>query len=159
MIQKSFILFGLVLVIIAGMIMVSACTSSVTPTATPVATPTAAPSATPLPPVSNNTTAAYNVSDNNKTVSVKNGESFKVTLEENPSTGYGWNASVTSGLTLVNSTYLPPNTTLVGAPGLREWQVMANGTGDQQFSAVYKRSWEPTFGNETAYVLNVTVTA
>jgi len=109
--------------------------------------------------VSNNTTAAYNQSNNNTTVNVKNGENFTITLEENPSTGYAWNASVTSGLTIVNSTYLPSNTTLVGAPGLREWRITANGTGDQKFSAIYKRSWEPTFGNETAYNLNVTVTA
>lgn len=158
MIQKSFVLFCLALVLIAGMITVSACTGTVTPTATPTATPSAAPTAAPLLS-SNNTMAAYNQSDNNKTVSAKIGDKFTVTLDENPSTGYLWYMNVTGGLTIVNDTYLPPNTTLVGAPGLHVWQIEAAGAGDQKFNATYKRLQEPTIGNETTYVLNVNVTA
>ncbi len=160
MVRKSFALFGLALVIIAGMIMVSACTGTGTPTAAPSATPSAVPSVTPTAPPSNNTTvtmASYGQSDNNTTVSAKNGETFKISLEDNPSTGYVWNVSVTSGLTIVNNTYLPPNTTLVGAPGIREWQVTVNGTGTQQFSGIYKRPLEPLIGNETTYLLNVKI--
>ncbi len=155
MIPKSLALFGLAVVVIAGMILVSACTG----TGTPTAIPTATPSATPSPAPSNNTIAAYNQSDNNKTVSAKIGDKFTVTLDENPSTGYSWYMSVTNGLTIVNDTYLPPNTTLVGAPGLHVWQIEADGTGDQKFSAIYKRLQEPPTGNETTYVLNVNVTA
>jgi inhibitor of cysteine peptidase len=100
---------------------------------------------------------AFNQSDNNRTVSVNSGKSFTVTLEENPSTGYAWNVSVTSGLTIVNDTYLPPNTTLVAVPGLHEWRVLVNGTGDQKFNGTYKRPQEPLTGNETTYVLNLKV--
>ncbi|HEY3274454.1 MAG TPA: protease inhibitor I42 family protein [Methanocella sp.] len=161
MVTKPLALFGLAVVVIAGMMMVSACTGTATPTATPSATPSVtpsgAPTATPLPSVSNNTTAAYGQSDNNKTVNVKAGETFTITLDENPSTGYSWNASVTSGLAIANSTYLPPNTTLVGAPGLHQWRITANATGDQKFNATYKRPFEPVLGNETAFVLNVKV--
>jgi inhibitor of cysteine peptidase len=149
MVPKSFALFGLAAVIIIGTIMVSACTGTVTPTATPAVTPTATPSP--------GTMAVFNQSDNNKTVEIKNGETFKVILDENPSTGYSWNVSVTSGLTIVNDTYLPPVTDLLGVSGMHEWHVKATGTGDQQFSGVYKRPWEPVFGNETTYVLNVKV--
>jgi inhibitor of cysteine peptidase len=92
-------------------------------------------------------------------VSVKAGDTFQVTLEENPSTGYAWNVSVTSGLNVINSTYLPSNTTLAGVPGLRQWQIMAEGTGDQKFSAVYVRPNATAIGNETTFVLNVNVTA
>jgi inhibitor of cysteine peptidase len=161
MVPKSLALFGLAMVVIAGMIMVSACTSTVTPTAVPSATPSAAPSAapsaTPLPPASNITTAAYNQSDNNKTVSAKAGENFTITLEENPSTGYAWNVTVTSGLAIVNDTYLPPNTSLLGAPGLHEWRIKVNGTGDQKFNGTYKRPQEQLVGNETTFVLNIKV--
>ncbi|MGA9139803.1 MAG: protease inhibitor I42 family protein [Methanocella sp.] len=153
--RKSIALFGMAVIAIAGMVMVSACTSTVTPTATPTATPSATPTATP--PV--NAVASFNQSNNNTTVSVKTGDIFKITLEENPSTGYTWNASVTSGLNIVNSTYLAPNTTLVGAPGLHMWQIQANGTGMQTFSGVYKRSFENVTGNQTAYILKVNVTA
>jgi inhibitor of cysteine peptidase len=91
-------------------------------------------------------------------VNVKNGETFTVYLEENLSTGYSWNVSVTSGLIIVNDTYLPPNTTLLGAAGLHEWRINATGTGVQNFSAIYRRPFEPVLGNETTFVLNVNVT-
>lgn len=151
--RKSLALSGIAIIAIAGMVMVSACTTTVTPSATPSASPTATPSATPSP----GTMAAFNQSDNNKTVNVKSGETFTVTLEENPSTGYAWNISVTSGLTIINDTYLPTNTSLVGAGGLHEWQVEATDTGDQQFSGIYMRPQAPIDGNETAYVLKVNV--
>ena len=138
---------------IAGMVMVSACTTTATPTVTPSVTPSATPSATPI------SIASFNQSDNNKTVSVKSGDIFQVTLEENPSTGYMWNASVTSGLNVINTTYLPSNTTLAGAPGLRQWNVEATDMGNQTFSAVYTRSNAPATGNQTTYVLNVNVSA
>jgi inhibitor of cysteine peptidase len=158
MVPKSLALFCLALVLIAGMIAVSACTSTVTPSATPSATPSVAPSVTPLPS-SNNTIAAYNQSDKNKTVNAKTGETFTVTLDDNPSTGYAWNVSVTSGLTIVNDTYLPANTTLVGVPGLHVWRITANGTGNQSFGGIYRRPQEPLIGNETTYLLNVSVVA
>jgi inhibitor of cysteine peptidase len=160
MVLKSLALFSLALVVIAGMIMASACTGTGTPTVTPSATPLAAtsgaPSASPLP-LSNNSTAAFTQSDNNRTVNITSGKNFTVTLEENPSTGYAWNASVTSGLTIVNDTYLPPNTSLLGAPDPHEWRILATGTGEQRFSATYKRPNEPLVGNETTYVLKVIV--
>jgi inhibitor of cysteine peptidase len=149
--RKSLALFGMALVAIAGMVMVSACTSTVTPTATPSVSPT------PTPPVK--AVAAFNQTNNNTTVSVKTGDIFEITLEENPSTGYSWNVSVTSGLNVINNTYLPPNTSLLGATGMHMWQIQANGTGMQKFSGVYARSFENLTGNETTYVLNVNVTA
>ncbi len=42
---------------------------------------------------------------------------------------------------------------------MHRWQIMANGTGMQKFSGVYSRSFENVTGNQTAYVLNVNVTA
>jgi predicted secreted protein len=35
--------------------------------------------------------------------------------------------------------------------------MVAKVTGDQKFSAIYKRSWEPVTGNETAYNVNIRV--
>jgi predicted secreted protein len=35
--------------------------------------------------------------------------------------------------------------------------MVAKVTGDQKFSAIYKRSWEPVTGNETAYSVNIRV--
>jgi inhibitor of cysteine peptidase len=100
---------------------------------------------------------SFNATDNNSTVDIKKGDTFKVVLDENPSTGYSWNASVTSGLSIVNDTYLPPNTDLLGASGTHVWEIKATGAGEQAFSGVYKRPWEPAMGNETMYMLTVKI--
>jgi inhibitor of cysteine peptidase len=46
---------------------------------------------------------------------------------------------------------------MVGVGGTRTWVVLANDPGTQEFSAIYRRSWEPVTGNETAYstIINV----
>jgi inhibitor of cysteine peptidase len=96
--------------------------------------------------------------NNTQTITIKSGETFQIELSENPSTGYAWNISATPGLTIVKDTFVPPSGGLVGAGGQHVWQVEATGTGDQQLTAIYKRSWEPTFGNETTYSLNIKIT-
>jgi inhibitor of cysteine peptidase len=59
-----------------------------------------------------------------------------VKLQENPTTGFVWNLTTTPGLRIVNDTYVP---------------------SEQKIMAVYKRSWEPTSGNETAFSLTIVV--
>jgi inhibitor of cysteine peptidase len=95
--------------------------------------------------------------NNTQTITIKNGEIFKVVLDENPSTGYAWIINVTPGLTIVTDTFVPSSSGLAGAGGQHEWQVKATGTGDQQLTGIYKRSWEPTIGNETTYSLNIKI--
>ena len=105
----------------------------------------------------NNSTKVFDVRNNTQTVEIKNGDTFKIVLDENPTTGYAWVINVTSGLTIVKDTYVPPDGSLVGAGGQHEWQVKATGTGSQQLTGIYKRSWEPTVGNETSYQLDVKI--
>ena len=106
---------------------------------------------------SNGNMQSFNQTDTNKTITVKPGETIKVLLDENPTTGYSWAFNVTSGLTIAKDTYHEPASGLIGAGGVHEWQIKSSGTGSQQISAVYKRPWEPTFGNETAFVLNIII--
>jgi inhibitor of cysteine peptidase len=106
---------------------------------------------------SNSNMQSFNQTDTNKSITARPGETIKVLLDENPTTGYSWVFNVTSGLTIATDTYHEPTGGLLGAGGVHEWQIRATGTGDQQISAVYKRSWEPTFGNETTYTLNIKI--
>ena len=99
----------------------------------------------------------YDSGSDKSTITVKHGDVFNVTLAENPSTGYAWNVSATSGLTVVDCDVVASQSGLVGSPGVHVWQVTASGAGDQQFSGIYKRPWEPAFGNETTYTLNVKI--
>jgi len=82
-----------------------------------------------------------------------------VKLQENPTTGFAWNLTTTPGLRIVNNTYVPSNTTgkLVGSGGTHIWDISTVAIGEQKIMAVYKRSWEPTSGNETAFSLTVRV--
>lgn len=100
---------------------------------------------------------SFNQTDTNKAITVKPGETIKVLLDENPTTGYSWVFNVTSGLAIATDKYQEPDSGLMGAGGVHEWQIKATGTGSQQVSAIYKRPWEPTFGNETAFVLDITI--
>lgn len=101
----------------------------------------------------------FTETDNGKTQNVAQGSHFAVQLQENPTTGYMWNATVSSGLVIKSSDFsqTPAAAGLVGSGGTRTWVILANDTGDQKFSASYRRSWEPVTGNETAFVVNVNV--
>ena len=101
--------------------------------------------------------ATAGAGDNGKTITVNEGSSIKITLDENPTTGYSWNETVTSGLAIVDSSYVSSSSGLMGAGGVHEWTIKATGKGQQQFSAVYKRPWEPATGTETAFSLNIVV--
>ena len=46
---------------------------------------------------------------------------------------------------------------MVGVGGVRTWVIIAKDHGTQNFSASYRRSWEPVTGNETAYTVNIKV--
>lgn len=97
--------------------------------------------------------------DNGKTESIAQGTSFAVQLNENPTTGFMWNTTVSSGLVIQSSdfTQTPQAAKLDGSGGTRSWVILAKDLGAQKFSATYRRSWEPVTGNETAFSLNVNV--
>jgi len=98
--------------------------------------------------------------DNGKSEQIAQGTPrFAVTLKENPTTGFMWNATVTPGLEILSSDYQQDKAPegMVGVGGMRTWVILAKDTGDQKFSASYRRSWEPVTGNETAFATTVNV--
>jgi inhibitor of cysteine peptidase len=101
----------------------------------------------------------FTEADDGKTADISQGSRFAVQLQENPTTGYEWNATVTSGLVIQSSDFSqPPQPAgLVGSGGTRTWVIKANDLGAQKFSAVYRQPWEKVTGNETAYAVNVKV--
>lgn len=97
--------------------------------------------------------------DNGKSEDIAQGTRFAVQLKENPTTGFAWNATVSSGLEIQSSDYQVDKAAegMVGVGGTRTWIIVAKDIGTQKFSAVYKRSWEAATGNETAFDVNVNV--
>ena len=157
--MKQFVVITGILILCLASILVCGCTQPPVQPATPTATPTATSTpvaTTAAPPVT--TLQVYNESANGNTITVPLNGTFAVVLLENPTTGYSWNMTVTSGLVITNDTFTPPQSTLVGAGGSHEWDVKAIKTGQQKFSGVYKQPWMNTTANDTTFALRVNVT-
>lgn len=101
--------------------------------------------------------------DNGKTIYVKQGNIFYIRLSENPSTGYSWKLNLSKGLSLLETKYYSPKSSIdsqrliVGAAGYRLWKIKAVTKGNQQLKGIYRRSWEPVTGKEKTFKLNVKV--
>jgi inhibitor of cysteine peptidase len=163
--MKKFVAITGILILCLASILVCGCTQPpvqpATPTATPTATSTpvattAPPQATATPPVTS--MKVYNESANGNTITVPLNGTFAVVLLENPTTGYSWNMTVTSGLVITNDTFTAPTSGLMGAGGSHEWDLKAIKTGQQKFSGVYKQPWMNTTANDTTFALWVNVT-
>jgi inhibitor of cysteine peptidase len=147
--MKGLIGFVAMLILIAC-IAVTGCTGSDDQGSTEsTVTPTTAPA------------EVYNITaeDDGKTITVAEGSRIFVALEENPTTGYEWNATVSEGLSILSDDFEPSDTSgqVVGAGGIRSWELVATETGTQEFSAVYKRPWEETTGDEDSFAVTFTV--
>jgi inhibitor of cysteine peptidase len=101
--------------------------------------------------------------DNGNTIYVKEGQTFILKLNENPSTGYSWELSLSKGLGLLSDKYYSPESSknsgklVIGASGYHSWEIKAVDKGSQQINGIYKRSWEPETGEEQTFKLNVVV--
>ena len=162
--RKFYIIFSIA-ILCFGAVLMSGCAQTGTVPVTPTPTATQAPtmaSATPtvqvpVPSTPVSTLNVYTEASNGTTVSVPANGIFVVMLQENPTTGFVWNVTVTDGLKIVNTTFIPPTSGLMGAGGVRTWGVQAIQTGKQQFNGVYKQPFENLTGNETTFVLTVNV--
>jgi inhibitor of cysteine peptidase len=101
--------------------------------------------------------------DNGNTIYIKEGQTFIINLNENPSTGYSWELSLSKGLGLLSDKYYSPESSkkdgglVLGAAGFHSWEIKAMDKGNQEVNGVYKRSWEPETGEEQTFKLNVVV--
>ncbi len=114
-------------------------------------------------PVENN--SEINIQASTKTdVSITNlvvyfNEIVPISLRENPTTGYTWQVTTSSGLEIMSDDYIADNTSngIVGAGGVHTWTVRAIKSGNQSFSAVLTRSPGKLTGEEETYTLNISV--
>ena len=105
---------------------------------------------------------SYRMSDNNSDISIEIDETFDISLESNPTTGYDWDVKECdySVLELVNTDYVtaenqtPP---LEGAGGLRNWTFRGLKDGETTLKLVYWRSWEGEESIVNEYLLHITV--
>jgi inhibitor of cysteine peptidase len=101
-----------------------------------------------------------NESQDMATVYMNRSSLITVRLAENPSTGFQWNLTTTSGLSIIKDEYIPTDTSgkVVGSGGTHIWDISTDMIGELKIQAIYKRSWEPTTGNESTFSMAVVVT-
>jgi inhibitor of cysteine peptidase len=79
------------------------------------------------------------------TMIVKSGEIFKIVLESNRSTGYGWYWDNKPDKSIIDSLYVDyvlKSKMQTGAGGNEMWEFRALRKGEQMIKMVYKRPWE-----------------
>ncbi len=103
---------------------------------------------------------SFEEADSGDKVKAAYGEIILISLEENPTTGYSWNLSYTDGLEPVADKYTQHerDVEMVGVGGVHQWSFKVISYEDQSVSAVYKRPWEQTSGEEDRFSLDITVT-
>ena len=105
-----------------------------------------------------NATLALTAADSGKQITVKDGTSFTVTLDSNPSTGFAWSVSGITDETViddVSNEFKGADTGMVGAGGQEVWTFEAGDKGTSTIEMQYSRPWET--GIEPAATFNVTV--
>jgi len=177
--KGSFTFAAVCCICVLAAIMAAGCTGSTESTsATPAATvppTTAVPVTSAVPSISATTAVAtmtvapvttnvsvktvfVNSTANGKIITIPSSERVMVALNENPTTGYSWNATVSKGLTIVSDNYIAPNTTLVGAGGYHEWILSPDTVGTYTFKAVYMRSWEGATATDETFGIVIQAT-
>jgi inhibitor of cysteine peptidase len=144
--------------LLAGMLILSGCTTQPAGNKTTTTATTAVP--TTAAPIEEKDMKVYNETANGTTANIPLGSGgLIIRLAENPTTGYSWNATVTSGLAIVRDAYEadPRYQNMTGGGGTHVWVISGTGAGLQKFSAIYMRPWENVTGNESTFVLNVLV--
>lgn len=96
------------------------------------------------PPAAPNTNEIRVTAADDKGSVTLRGEVLVVSLESNPSTGYGWQVEGlnTAVLNLVDENWVPNTPQLLGAPGTTRLRFAGVGRGQANLTLAYRRPWE-----------------
>lgn len=96
---------------------------------------------------------------NTTNISVYLKDTILISLKENPTTGYSWNVTNSTGLEIVSDEYVMDTTQkgMEGIGGVHKWTVHAVETGNLNFYAVMMHVADKPAAEEEKYSLNVTV--
>ncbi len=96
-----------------------------------------------------------NSANDGTTIALPKGSAALIALDENPTTGYQWTATVSGTAEIAADSFVPPysETPLAGAGGIHKWLVTFSGEPSGTFEAGYARSWEKTVPDETSFTV------
>jgi len=96
----------------------------------------------PVTPHTPGTLVIFDQSNDGETYTVPGGAEIRLRLPENPTTGYQWTLAIPDGITLTGDDFTAPGTDLVGAPGIRTWEMITGIPGTFTIEGAYMRPWE-----------------
>jgi inhibitor of cysteine peptidase len=105
-----------------------------------------------------NASLSLTAADSGKQIEIGSGDSFTVTLDSNPSTGFAWTVSGIADEAVIDDVgneFKGADTGMMGAGGQEIWTFEAIDEGTSTIEMQYIRPWET--GVEPAATFNVTV--
>jgi inhibitor of cysteine peptidase len=95
------------------------------------------------------------------TATVRKGETFRIDLDANPTTGYLWDVRLAAGkASLVSQEYksaAPADSMVIGGGGVESFVFKAEETGTVELVAEYRRPWEKGTTPAVTHRFDVTV--
>jgi inhibitor of cysteine peptidase len=99
----------------------------------------------------------FTASETGRSASLRKGESFEISLPENPSTGFRWKITETGEpvSTMTGNDFHP--STGVGGEGVHRWRFRTVRVGESEIRMVLQRSWELSAEPARSFTLRVVV--
>ena len=97
------------------------------------------------------------VTREDRDLSVKCGDIFKIEVESNPSTGYKWHLLFFDEdiLKLLSNKFVPDMTNHIGSQGIEQFNFEAIKEGRTSIKIAYKRAWEKQTAKLNEFFVNV----
>jgi len=90
------------------------------------------------------------------TIAAEVGDSFLLSLESNPTTGYAWQAQFDDELLELVETKFEASSEAIGAGGIESFEFRVLKGGNSEITMVYGRSWEEGYIEEVSLSINIT---
>jgi inhibitor of cysteine peptidase len=100
----------------------------------------------------------FDASKTGESAKLNKGESFEISLPENPATGFRWKITATGEpvITMTGEDFRP--STGVGGQGIRFWRFRTEQPGESEIRMVLQRSWERPAKPAQSFTLRLVVT-
>jgi inhibitor of cysteine peptidase len=100
----------------------------------------------------------FTASKSGESAEIPKGESFEISLPENPTTGFRWKITATGEpvSTMIGEDFRPG--IAVGGQGIHSWRFRTIQAGESEIAMVLQRSWEAPAKPAKTFALRVVVT-
>lgn len=100
-------------------------------------------------------TKTFTKAANGNTEKVDVNENFLLELEENPTTGYGWQIIANEGFKIVSSDFTLNTSPMVGSGGIRRFVLQVPAQGTFHLLLNLKHSWEDESNIIDSFEINI----